>query len=383
MLESEERWPREVEKLSTFPRASAALREAIARRVTPGGVFGVLHRGAVIAVEGEGRLTYEPDSPAVSAETSYDLASLTKVVATTATAMLLWQRGRLDLDTLLGDLLPGFVIGTGDAARRRRITLRMLLAHASGLPASIPFYRSCSTPESILRAALHLPLEADPGTRSAYSDPGFILLGKALEQLAATSLDRFARDEIFVPLGMRHTRFRPAKAEKTGIPPTEEDKAFRGRTVQGEVHDENCFVLGGVSGHAGLFATANDLLLFANAMLTPLRDPSSGTLFLPDTVGLFTRRAEFPRGSTRALGWDTPSPNSSSGSFFDSTSFGHLGFTGTSLWIDPARDLAVVLLTNRTFPTRETAGIQTLRPQLHDAVAFDLQEGTLASDRLI
>jgi CubicO group peptidase (beta-lactamase class C family) len=182
---------------------------------------------------------------------------------------------------------------------------------------------------------------------------------------------------------MRHTRFRPAATGKSDIPPTEEDKAFRGRTVQGEVHDENCFLLGGVSGHAGLFATANDLLLFANAMLTPLRKPAAATLFHPDTVRLFTRRAELPPGSTRALGWDTPSPSSSSGSFFDSTSFGHLGFTGTSLWIDPVRDLAVVLLTNRTFPTRESTGIQNLRPQLHDAVTLDLREGTLAADPLI
>ncbi len=363
----------------TFPRASAVLREAIARRVTPGGVFGVLHHGSAIAVQAEGRLTYDPESSAVSVDTSYDLASLTKVVATTATAMLLWQRGRLDLDALLADLLPGFVIGTPDTARRRQITLRMLLAHASGLPASIPFYRNCPTPASILRATLQLPLEADPGTRSAYSDPGFILLGKALEQLAGRSLDQFARDEIFVPLGMRSTRFRPAEAEKRGIPPTEEDKAFRGRTVQGEVHDENCFVLGGVSGHAGLFATANDLLLFAKAMLAPLRDPAAAALFQRDAVRLFTRRAELPPGSTRALGWDTPSPNSSSGSSFDSTSFGHLGFTGTSLWIDPARDLAVVLLTNRTFPTRENTGIQTLRPQLHDAVTLDLEEGYLGT----
>jgi CubicO group peptidase (beta-lactamase class C family) len=168
-----ERGKGKVEKLSTFPRASAVLLEAIARRVTPAGVFGVLHRGSVIAVQAEGHLTYEAESPRVSAETSYDVASLTKVVATTATAMLLWQRGRLDLDTLLADLLPGFVIGTGDAARRRRITLRMLLAHASGLPASIPFFRSCPTRESMLRAVLQVPLESDPGTRSAYSDPGF------------------------------------------------------------------------------------------------------------------------------------------------------------------------------------------------------------------
>ena len=366
--------------MTRFPETRAVLREAIAQQTTPGGQFGVLRfspaSGWVCAFGAEGHLTYDPASPSVTTETSYDLASLSKVLATTTMAMLLWQRKLLDLDMLLADLLPGFVIGSGDGARRRRVTLRMLLAHASGLPASVPFYETCRKREALLRAVLRLDLEAEPGERTAYSDPGFILFGLALETLAGKSLDEFARDQVFLPLGMRQTRYRPLAGERRAIPPTEEDKAFRGRTVQGEVHDENCFVLGGVSGHAGLFAPAGDLLRFAEAMLAPLREDQNTPLFSAEAVRLFTRRAELPPGSTRALGWDTPSPGSSSGSSFSPASFGHLGFTGTSLWIDPVREMAVVLLTNRTFPTRANKGIQGLRPLLHDAVSRDLQQGT-------
>ena len=342
------------------PEACAVLRDASAQRITPGGVFGVFSPtlGPDPIVVADGRFTYDPDSPFVTPETSYDLARLSKVLATTSMAMLLWQWEILDLDMLLADLLPGFVIGSSDGARKRRVTLRMLLAHASGLPSSVPFYETCE--------------------RTAYSDPGFILLGTALEVLAGRSLDDFSRNEIFLPLGMRETRYRPNVVDRAAIPPTEQDKAFRGRTVQGEVHDENCFVLGGVSGHAGLFAPAGDLLRFAAAMLAPLRSPQNHTLFTTEAVRLFTRRAELPPGSSRALGWDTPDGNSSSGKHFRPGSFGHLGFTGTSLWIDPERELAVVLLTNRTFPTRANKAIQVLRPHLHDAVNRDLGLGTSA-----
>lgn len=361
--------------MNPFPQARAVLRQAIAQHTTPGGVFGVLHRGSVLGIAAEGRFTYDPDSPEVAPETSYDLASLSKVIATTSMAMLLRQRNLLDLDMLLADLLPGFVIGSSDP-RRRRVTLRMLLAHASGLPASIPFYETCRTREQMMAAILQTGLEAEPGERAAYSDPGFILLGDALEAASGSRLDVFTREMILQPLGMHETRYCPGKSERAAIPPTEEDKAFRGRTVQGEVHDENCFVLGGVTGHAGLFAPVRDLLRFSEAMLSPLRGGEEPGMFTAESIRLFTRRADLPPGSTRTLGWDTPGANSSSGTTFGTGSFGHLGFTGTSLWIDPARDLAVVLLTNRTFPTRANRAVQALRPLLHDAIAGDIGQGT-------
>ena len=352
-----------------FHGATAFLEQAIAQGAFPGAVYGVLHKGSVLALHAVGRFTFAEASPRVTPDTSFDLASVTKVVATTAMAMLLWQRGRLDLEALLGDLLPGFVVGTGDLRRRLRVTLRMLLAHASGLPGYAPFFETCGGSAEVLRAALRLPLSADPGTRAEYSDPGFILLGKALELVAGEGIEPFCEREVFAPLGMRHTRYRPPEWERAAIPPTENDERFRRRIVQGEVHDENCFMLGGVCGHAGLFAPALDLLRFAEAMIEPLRTGGANRLFSAEAVQLFTRRAEMPPGTSRALGWDTPSGSpSASGTRFSASSFGHLGYTGTSLWIDPVREIAVVLLTNRTFPTRENRKIQGVRPMFHDAV---------------
>ncbi len=345
------------------------LQAAFADGAFPGAAFGVLHRGEVAALRGLGRFTYAPDSPPVDVATAYDLASLTKVLSTTAIAMLLWQRGRLDLDALLADVLPGFVIGRPGVEARRRVTLRMLLGHSGGLPAHAELFRSCRGSEELLRATLALPLAYGPGEQAVYSDLGFMLLGKALEVLSGKPLDRYAAREIFEPLRMEQTSFGVPASEREQVPPTEE------RTAQGEVHDENCRAMGGVCGHAGLFAPAADVLRFAEAMLAPLRGEPG--LFLPETVRLFTRRAELPPGSSRALGWDTPSgAPSSSGTRFSPASFGHLGYTGTSLWIDPERDAAVVLLTNRTFPTRENKKIQEVRPRFHDGVVQVLENGT-------
>lgn len=353
-----------------LPEVTALLRQAVGEQVFPGAAFGVLLKGKIVALDAVGRFTYDAASPPVTAATTYDLASVTKVVATTGAAMLLWQGGRLELDAPLADLLPGFVVGQADP-RRRLVTLRMLLAHSSGLPAYHPLFKTCRSPAELLRSVLQLPLETDPGTRAAYSDPGFILLGKALEVLAGETLDRFCEREVFAPLGMRQTRFRPFPFP--AIPPTEEDRDFRHRTVQGEVHDENCSVLGGVAGHAGLFAPAADLLRFAEATLAPLHGRAGvAPLFRAETIKLFTTPSGLPHGSSRALGWDTPSQPSSSGTSFSPTSYGHLGYTGTSLWIDPEADLAVVLLTNRTFPTRENWKLQDWRPRFHDQVRRSL-----------
>lgn len=356
---------------SDFSQAAGLLREATASGVCPGAVFGVLHAGEVVSMHATGRFTYEPDAPPVATETLFDLASVSKVVATTAMTMLLWQRGRLMLDTPLATVLSAFAKGV-DAERRQRVTLRMLLTHSSGLPAWSPMYLACRSTAEVIEAAQGLELEAEPGSRMAYSDPGFILLGTALEEIAGEALDIFCMREIFAPLGMQSTLYNPAPELRASIPPTEIDRDYRGRIVQGEVHDENCWRLGGVSGHAGLFAPVRDVLRFAAAMLGPLHNRGPH-LFEADTIRLFTARAGLPAGSSRALGWDTPSgAPSSSGSCFSPGSFGHLGFTGTSLWIDPLQDRAVVLLTNRTFPTRENKKIQELRPRFHDAVMHEV-----------
>ena len=343
-----------------FHEARTVLREAIAEQAFPGCAFGVLANGNVVLEDALGQFTYETSAPAVAPATMYDIASLTKVVLTTAAAMLLYQRGVLDLETPLGELLPGFVIGRDDSRWARRVTLRHLLAHSSGLPGYVPFFHTATTPYAVLRGCLELPIEAEPGTHAEYSDPGFILLGKALEALLGETLPTFAHREIFVPLQMEHTGFCPPPRVRGDIPPTEEDELFRQRRIQGEVQDEHAYLLKGAAGHAGLFSNVPDLLRFSEAILQP-------GLFAAETVEMFAQRQP-PAGSSRALGWDTPSEESSSGHLFSANSVGHLGYSGCSLWIDRDAQLAVVLLTNRTWPHRDSQLIRSVRPAFHDAV---------------
>lgn len=344
-----------------FGAAYRVLGNAIAQRAFPGCAFGVLAGGEVVLKDALGQFTYEPDAPAVVPETAFDVASVTKVVATTAMAMLLVQRGKLDVDTRLSDWLPGFLEGRVADDPARTITLRHLLAHSSGLPGYVEFFRTIRETDGLLRACMELKLEAEPGTRAVYSDPGFILLGKALEACAGEPLEDWTRREIFKPLELKATGFNPPQEARSGIPPTEEDKNLRCRLIQGEVQDENAWVLGGAAGHAGLFSKVADLLRLSQEIL------KADGLFLPQTVELFAQR-QGPEGSSRALGWDTPSANSSSGRHFSAYSIGHLGYSGCSLWIDLDARIAVVLLTNRTWPDRSCQLIRQVRPAFHDAV---------------
>ena len=348
-----------------FARAFEILRRAIADRAFPAASVAVTLRGRLLALQGFGRFIYEPDSPAVTADSIFDLASVTKVVATTAAAMVLYQRGLLDLEAPVASIVPEFSAGS---SQRGEVTVHQLLAHSSGLPAYEKLFLRARTREELLAAAFSTPLTAEPGTRAEYSDIGFIVLGIALERIADEPLDRFCQREIFGPLGMAHTAFNPPAAWRVAIPPTADDVSFRHRMIQGEVQDENASVLGGVAGHAGLFATAFDVAAYAHALL------SGGGVVRPETLALFTRREAAPPGTSRALGWDTPSPPSQSGKYFPADSFGHLGYTGTSLWIDPRRQLSVVLLTNRTWPDCGNAAIKKVRPQFHDAVVEALEE---------
>lgn len=354
-----------------FDPAVQVLETAIAQHAFPGCAFGVLARGKVVLSGSLGRFTYEDHSPAVTPETVWDVASITKVVATTAMAMLLYQRGRFDLDLRLGDLLPGFVVGRPAGDRARHVRLRHLLAHSSGLPGVAPFFKTAHTPAELFQSCLELPLEAEPGTRAEYSDPGFILLGKALEVIAGESLARWTHREIFAPLGMTATRFCPAPHSRALIPPTEEDTTWRHRVIQGEVQDENAAVLHGVAGHAGLFSSVPDLLRFAGAVLGAgggrAVEGGNGSLFDGRTVEVFAERQP-PAGSSRGLGWDTPSENSTSGKHFSAHSIGHLGFSGCSLWVDLEAHIVVTLLTNRTWPDRSCRLIREVWPVFHDAV---------------
>jgi len=356
-------------KAGQFAKVYGVLQEAIDSRAFPGCAFGVLAGADVVLSDALGNFTYEQDAPAVEAETVFDVASLTKVVATTAIAMILHERGELQFETPVGELLPGFVIGRVNSEFARRVTLRNLLAHNSGLPGYVELFRTQATSSALLRACLGLPVEVCPGERSEYSDPGFILLGKALEILNRESLTAAARKGIFEPLGMTATCYRPVRPRWHQIPPTEIDESFRHRTIQGEVQDENAWVLDGVAGHAGVFSNVPDLLRFAAGILAGYSGGSG--IFSRETVELFAER-QLPAGSSRALGWDTPSEETSAGKHFSKHSIGHLGYSGCSLWIDLDASIAAVLLTNRTWPDRRNQAIRQVRPRFHDAVRESL-----------
>lgn len=343
-----------------FSNVFALLRDAVTRSAFPAASIAVVQRGMLVALKAFGYFTSASGSPAVTDSSIFDIASVTKVIASTAAAMILYERGMLDLEAPVASVIPEF---GGEDERRNAVTVRMLLAHSSGLPAYEKLFLKFTTGNDLLRAAFSVPLTAQPGARAEYSDIGFIILGKLLERLADEPLNEFCQREIFGPLGMVRTAFNPPKTWKASVVPTAEDHAFRGRIIQGEVQDENASVLGGVAGHAGLFSTAQDLAVYANAMLHG-GDP----LVRPATLAIFTRRETSPAGTSRALGWDTPSSPSQSGQYFSPHSFGHLGYTGTSLWIDAEKQIAVVLLTNRTWPDCSNQQIKQVRPAVHDAV---------------
>ncbi len=349
-----------------FARAFDVITAAISDRAFPAASLAVTHLGKLVAWKAFGRFTYSSGASVVSPTTIFDIASVTKVVATTTMAMILYERGLLDLNLPVASALPEFaVIGTPE---KRDVTVRMLLAHSSGLPAYVKLFQHAETRDELIGLALTTNLEVPPMTRVEYSDIGFIVLGELLRRLADERLDAFCQREIFGPLAMASTCFRPPREWRGQIPPTVDDQQYRGRVIQGEVHDENAAVMDGVSGHAGLFSSAYDLSLFAHCMLA-----GGHPILRPETLSLFTRRESLPPGTSRALGWDTPSHPSSSGHHFSPRSFGHLGYTGTSLWCDPERQLSVTFLTNRVWPDSSNQVIKQVRPALHDAVVEALE----------
>ena len=343
-----------------FQHAFGVLNIGIEHRSFPGASVAIAHQGRLVARKGFGRFTYDLNSARVIPAAIYDLASLTKVVATTTACMLLYEQGKFRLEQAVAEVLPEFA---GYDARRALVTFHMLLAHSSGLPAYARMFEAATCKNDVLEQAFQMPLEAEPGSRSLYSDVGFILLGEALERLSGEPLDKFCKEHIFKPLRLETMTFTPPVDLKPLIPPTEDDQTFRHEIVHGEVNDENAWAMGGVAGHAGCFATAQDVATFAEFMLK-----GGMPLLQAHTVELFTRREENPAGTSRTLGWDTPSSPSQSGNSFSVRSYGHLGYTGTSLWIDPERHLSVTLLTNRTWPDRGAQTIKQIRPAFHDAV---------------
>ena len=321
----------------------------------PGAVIAVGQRDSLVLLAAVGHYGADDRRP-VTPETIYDLASLTKVIGLTSAAMMLLDRGKLDLDAPVQRYVPAFQ-GPG----KERVTIRHLLTHSSGLPAWRPLYAEAATREQALALVDTTPLLRQPGDTFVYSDLGAILLTQAVEAITGQRLNDFLDGRLFGPLGMQSTRFLPPQDWRPRIAPTEKDTVFRHRALWGEVHDENAGRLGGVSGHAGLFSTGPDLARFAQWLLR-LRNIDS--LRVRD----FTHRQELPPGSSRALGWDTPSENSSAGTKMGPNAFGHTGFTGTSIWLDPDRDVFIILLTNRVNPTRANTKILQVRRRVADLV---------------
>lgn len=346
-----------------------------------GAALAVVRRGQLVRLRGYGRLDWDPDAPPVTPASIFDLASLTKVVGTTTAAAILAQRGAIGLDDPVVTHLPWW--DRGDPAKSR-VTIRQLLLHRAGLPPFRRFYLAMEGEDAYRDAIADLALDHSLGDSTVYSDIGLMTVGFIVEAVSGMTLAEFLRTEVWRPLGMADTQFNPPPRLWDRIATTEIDSIYRGAHVHGVVHDENAHAIGGVAGHAGLFSSARDLAVFVQMMLDrgvagPCRpDPTSAlpchrprfspvAIFAPGWTERITRRAS-PE-SSRALGWDTPSGRSSSGDWFSARSFGHTGYTGTSIWADPVRDLAVVLLTNRVNPTRQNLRHIALRRAVHDLAA--------------
>jgi CubicO group peptidase (beta-lactamase class C family) len=310
---------------------------------------------------GFGSIDWAPGSPAPDEHTLWDMASLTKVIGMTTAMMQLVGQGRVDLDAPVSRYLPRF---TGEG--KEAVTVRHLLTHSSGLPPWRPLYKEAATPEEAIAAVYATALDTVPGARMAYSDLGAILLGQIVEQISGWPLDQYLAANVFGPLGMEETGFTPAQSVMFRTAPTEYDP-WRQRHVRAEVHDENAFRLGGVSGHAGLFSSGRDLTIFAQMLLGG--GARNGVRIVQEPVLRRFTHVQDSALSHRALGWETPSGRNSAGHFLSRQAFGHTGFTGTSLWMDPERDLFVILLTNRVNPTRQNTRIGGVRIALADAVA--------------
>ena len=370
--------------MSAFAAAAEVLRQGMAARAFPAASVEVGTRENISWREAFGALTYDPGAPATDPHTIFDLASLTKVICTTTLTMRAVDEELLRLDDRVADWVPEWRGGD-----RKEVTLRHLLAHCAGLTAYLPYYRDLSGRAEFQAAIAASPLEYSPRSKAVYSDLGFILLGFILEDARNRSVARSPGTvDAAVLLAQQFRRlasyltadpltFAPPREWRERIAPTEHD-AWRGRTLRGEVHDENAWALGGVAGHAGLFGTAAAVGAFARAVLHTIH--GNGVLSKPATMRTFIERTKIP-ASSRALGWDTMLPTSSCGTLMSPTSIGHTGFTGTSLWIDWERDLYVVLLTNRVHGGRENQGIRQIRPRFHDAVVAEIANSQLRFDR--
>ena len=370
--------PMDVRGEAQLQPAFQVIERTVADKAFPGATVAVGYRGK-LSLHAFGNLSYAAKSPAVDTRTMYDIASLTKVVATTTLVAKLVEGDfpvPLDLDARVERYLPEWASGP-QPEWRHQVTVRHLLTHTSGLPAFKEYWRTSKSKQETLAKIFAEPLDCEPGTKEIYSDLGIILMAEIVERLTGRTLDDLAKTYIFTPLAMKDSMLRPPKKLWPSIAPTEIDNNLRHRLLQGEVHDENAFAIGGVSGHAGVFSTAPDLAAFCQMLLNG-GVYAHHRILRRATIAQFTAPQQLSSG-TRTLGWAVPTEGGSSGHYFSPYSFGHTGFTGTSIWIDPDRQLFVVLLTNRVHPTRENQKIAQLRPAFHDAVMQALGFATVAA----
>jgi len=349
------------DSLYNFSSVDSLMDSAIQDSVFPGAVLLVGKKNRIVYFKPFGHQTYRKTSPPIQKNTLFDLASVSKVVGTTSAAMILYQEGKLQLDKKVADYLPAF-----NNNGKGEITIRNLLLHNSGLPAWMPFYKKYKSAKEVIKAIMQAKLKFKPGEKYLYSDLGMITLQKVIEKITHTSLDKFLKKRVFSPLEMNHTMYNPPLKYRKLCAPTEIDNYWRMRLMQGEVHDETAYLLGGVAGHAGLFSTAGDI---AKLLFTLLNKGNyrGKQIFNPEVIEQWTTKQT--KQSSRGLGWDTKSPkHSSAGDLFSQKSFGHTGFTGTSVWVDKLRRVFVVLLTNRVYPTRKNRKILKFRPIIHNAI---------------
>ena len=343
------------------------IEKAIDNQVFPGAQIFVSKGENILYNNGLGKLSYDVNAKNVNNKTIYDVASLTKILATTPIIMKLVQKKQIGLNYPLSDFYPEFSKG-----EKKKITIEHLLTHTSGLKPYIEFHKmdGYDNKYEIIDYIVNQELQYNPKEKVVYSDLGMILLYDIIEKVTNTSFERLTKRYFYNPLKMHSTLFNPSKNSQSNIAPTEFDEKFRKRLLQGEVHDENAYLLGGVSGHAGLFSTAEDIGNFSKLFIN--NGVFLGRRYLKtNIIKKFTKRVNYPNTSDRAIGWDTPSRrgNSSAGDYFSYSTFGHLGFTGTSLWIDPDNDIIVVLLTNRVHPSRDKKGIYKVRRDFHNSLA--------------
>jgi CubicO group peptidase (beta-lactamase class C family) len=335
--------------------------QGVAERAYPAVVCEVGRATGPLWREAAGRLSYDATAAPCESSTIFDLASLTKVIATTSLFLREVRRGTMEIDAPVNRYLPDWQV-PGSA----EVTMGHLLDHSSGLPAHVRLWETSPTANVLRRAVLAVPLERAVGASSVYSDVGYMLAGFVLEAVTGLPLDQ--QWASLWPSTSPWLGFHPPRAIWPGIAPTEVDP-WRARTLQGEVHDENAAVLGGVAGHAGMFGAADAVGVFGATVLQSFHTET--WLATPRLMRTFAARRAVP-GSSRALGWDTMLPTSSCGTRLSPTAIGHTGFTGTSLWIDWERDLYVVLLTNRVHPTRANDRFPPMRAKIHDAIVEDL-----------